>query len=54
MIINAHFTLRVVLVNIVLELLETELVPVLEIPVVFRMFLHCIIRQMDESVVDIL
>lgn len=42
-----------VLLNVTLKILETELIAILIFAVVLRKFLHCVIREMDEFVVYI-
>ena len=52
--IDAHPTLRVVLINVVLEGREAQLVPVFEVAIVCCVLLHGVVGQVDESVVYVL
>ena len=54
MAINARSTFRIVLVDIILKLREAQLISVFEVTVIGGMLLHSIIRQVNESIVDVL
>lgn len=54
LVVHAHPALRVVLVDVVLERVETQLVSVLEVSVVLRVLLDRVVRQMHEGIVDVL
>lgn len=53
-VLNADLGFRVVFVNVVLELVERELVPVLKLPVRLALHLHGVVGQVHEGVIHIL
>ena len=53
-IIYANTTLRVMFIDVLLESGETELVSIFEVSIVGCMLLNCIVRQMYESVINVL
>ena len=54
MVLDTDLGFWVVLVNIVLELVERELVPVFELPIRFTLYLHGVVCQMHKRVIYIL
>lgn len=54
MVLHADSCVCVVLVDVVLELVETQLVPVFELPVGLALHLHRVVRQVHKSVVHVL
>ena len=51
---HAHTTLRVVLINIVLEHREAQHISIFEVAIILCMLLHCIVREVHESIVNVL
>ena len=54
MAINTRSTFRIVLIDVVLKLREAQLISVFEVTVIGGMLLNSIIRQVHESIVDVL
>ena len=54
MAINTRSTFRIVLVDVVLKLREAQLISIFEVTVIGSMLLNGIIRQVHESIVDVL
>ena len=52
--IDACSTFRIVLVDVVLKLREAQLISIFEVTVIGSMLLNGIIRQVHESIVDVL
>ena len=52
--IDARSTFRIVLVDVVLKLREAQLISVFKVTVIGGMLLNGIIRQVHESIVDVL
>lgn len=52
--IHGHAILSIVGIDVLLELREGQLIAIFEVAVVFRVLLHRVVRQMNESIVDIL
>lgn len=53
-VLDADIFVCVVLVNVVLELVETQLVSVFKLPVGLALDLHCIVCQVHKRVVHVL
>jgi len=54
MVVDTDFALWIVFIDIVLECGETQHVAILMVAIILRMLLHCIVRQVNEGVVDVL
>ena len=54
MLVHANPTLRIVLIDIVLEYREAQHVTIFKIAIILRMLLHRIVGEMDESIVNVL
>ena len=53
-IVDTDTAFWIMLIDVVLELLEAQLIPIFEVAVVFCMLLDCVICQMHEGIVNVL